>query len=127
MKKRTALVSLIVVVALLVAGAVWAKKYYDARYVGHDYYTVVPLDEPVAVNDLYDREGKVVGSGYSYDLVGYDAAGQRRTLSFEEHADTLEGLYAPGTYLRVNASSQIVLGVAVVDKAQIPPEILDKL
>lgn len=125
--KRSILITLIAVIMIGVAGALWVKNYYDSRYVGQDYYTVVPADEPVALGDLLDSEGNPADTGYSYELVGYDTDLNRRVLEFDMRADSDDGLYQPGTYLKVSASKQIVLNEAVINESEVPTEILEKL
>lgn len=125
--KRSLIIGLIAVVVIGVAGALWAKNYYDSRYVGHDFYTVVPADEPVALGDLLDADGNPADTGYPYSLVGYDNDLNRRVLEFDKRADSDDGLYQPGTYLKVSASKQIVLNEAVVNESEVPAEILEKL
>ncbi len=125
--KRSILITLIAVIMIGVAGALWVKNYYDSRYVGQDYYTVVPADEPVALGDLLDSEGNPADTGYSYELVGYDTDLNRRVLEFDKRADSNDGLYQPGTYLKVSASKQIVLNEAVINESEVPTEILEKL
>ncbi|NLH71091.1 MAG: DUF1093 domain-containing protein [Brooklawnia sp.] len=127
MKKQSVIVAVIVIALLVLAGVVWAKQYYDSRYIGQDYYTVVPLDEPVAVTDLLDSSGNPVDKGYAYKLVGFDTDLNRRVLEFDKRSTTLDGLYQPGTYLRVSASAQIVLNETVIQRSDVPPQILEKL
>ena len=78
------------------------------RYVWHDFYTVVPADEPVEVGDLLDAQGKPADTGYSLLLVGYDTD-STGACSSSTSAPSADDLFQPGTYLRVSASGQIVL------------------
>ena len=125
--KRSIIIGLVAIVVIGVAGALWAKKYYDSRYVGHDYSTAVPADEPVEVGDLLDAQGKPADTGYSYSLVGYDTDLNRRVLEFDKRAESADDLIQPGTYLRVSASEQIVLNEAIIDESEVPAQILEKL
>jgi len=109
---------------LLVAVTFWAKKYYDARYALEDhYYTVVPLDYDLTPgrNDFNDRITE-------YVLTCYNADGNARELDFEINIDAHNAdLYPPGTFLRVSASRQIVLGRRAVDESDVPEKALEKI
>ena len=77
----------VVVVAVVGFFVVMGKQYFDNRYAGSMYYTQVPVDEPVAVGDLFDMNGNVADEGYSYTLVGYNDEGEEQLLEFDVRTD----------------------------------------
>lgn len=116
----------VAIVILLAAGglAFVAKNYYDARYTGATYYARVPVDANIEVQDILDAQGKPVDKGYDYSLTGYDEKGQQLPLDFTVRADTVDGLYQPGTYVRAQANPSIVVFQEPIAESQVPPEVL---
>jgi uncharacterized protein YxeA len=117
----------IVVVAIVAAGAVWAKNYYDNRYVSQSYYAQVPADESMTLQGLKDSDGKVVDKGHTYNLTAYDKNGTARKLEVTVRTSKKSELYQPGTYLKIEASKQIVTGQAVIHESDIPSAAFAKI
>ena len=123
-RKTGRLIVLIVAAAAVILVILIFKQYYDSRYVLDDYYyTVVPQD--------YDITPYIDGQGdrvTDYDLTCYNAGGEARELSFavliDAHKDIL---YPPGTFIRVSASKQLVIGRRAVDVSSIPEKALDMI
>ena len=129
-KRKTVLWASLAVLAVLVVGvAVWGKQYYEDRYVGSDYYTVVPAGFDMSPVPLLNKDGKEAATGVNYELTAYNAQGEARPVSFTVY-DPESGFSRgeiqpqPGTYLRVSASKQLVVGWGVVDASEIPAEVL---
>ena len=124
MKKK---VIILTVVLLVVAGAFWAKGYYNDRYVVSDcYYTQVPEEEVNEDSWLVDKDGARQAEGKSYELMGYNEQGEQREVYFTK-SGSAEDYYAPGTYIKVNTSKTIVLDVQVVDASSIPQPAMEKI
>ena len=112
---------------LVIAGAFWAKGYYQDRYVASAfYYTQIPEDEENADSWLVDADGVKQEKGKAYDLIGYNEAGDAREVHFKK-SGSAKDYYAPGAYIKVSASKTIVVGVEVVDAAQVPQEALSQI
>lgn len=132
-KKKTTLGVVIAAVAILIlVVAVLGRQYYQDRYVPSDYYTMIPLDYDVVPEPLYSSNGELMGPGKEYTLTVYSVDGEYREVSFNVYAPG-SGLAAerelpqPGEYLLVKASKTIVTNWDVVDKSQVPEEILKKI
>ena len=126
MKKRKAgrWVALALAVAAATVIVLFFKQYYDARYVLDDYYyTVVPLDYDIT--PYWDSQGDRVTD---YKLECYNADGEARMLSFSVLIDAHKSdLYPPGTYMRVGASKQLVIGRRAVDEGSVPEKALEMI
>ena len=124
-KKREKLLWIALAAVILVATpvVVVGKRYYDARYVLDDYYyTVVPTDYDIT--PYTDQGGRLT----QYDLMCYNADGESRELSFTVLIDTHKSdLYPPGTFIRVSASKQLVIGRRAVDVNDVPEKALDRI
>ena len=126
MKKRRTLI-LIIIAILIVALVIVTKQYYDKRYVGVDYYTMVPQDYNMTPETIYDMSGKQdLGKGMNYTLTAYDDQGKAKTVKFTV-MEGGSGMPQPGTYLQVNASSEIVLKWNITDQSNIPEKALEKI
>lgn len=124
MKKK---IMLLVTITIIVAGAFWAKGYYNDRYVVSDsFYTQIPLDEVNEDSWLVDKEGVKQTKGKSYNLIGYNEAGKEREVSFTQNGSA-EDYYAPGTYMKLNTSKTLVVGFEVIDKSAIPQAAFKKI
>lgn len=124
MKKKAAVM---IVLILIVCGAFWAKGYYNDRYVVSDsFYTQIPLDEVNEDSWLVDADGVQQEKGKEYDLIGYNQEGEEREVSFQKRG-TAEDYYAPGTYIKVNTSKTLVVGIEVVEESSVPGAALDKI
>jgi len=127
-KKKTGLwITLVVIVLIIAAGAVWAKGYYEDHYVGSDYYTMVPMDEDLTPQPLYDRNGKVMETGKIFVLTGYNDQGVAKELEFTVRGDSPSDFPGRGTYLKVISSKYLVNGWSVVDKAEVPAAALAQI
>lgn len=119
--------TIIVVIILIVCGAFWTKGYYNDRYVVSDsFYTQIPLDEVNEDSWLLDADGVQQEKGKEYDLIGYNQEGEGREVSFKK-SGTAEDYYAPGTYIKVNTSKTLVVGIEVVEERNVPDTALDKI
>ncbi|MDR2487693.1 MAG: YxeA family protein [Clostridiales Family XIII bacterium] len=132
-KKRTPLVIvLVVVVALAAVLFVLGRQYYNDRYVGTDYYTMVPLDFDATPVPMYADDGEQMGMGKEYTLTVYNEAGESREVSFNVYAPG-SGLAAerelplPGAFLRVKASKTIVTNWNTVGKDSVPAKVLERI
>ena len=124
MKKKLMILAVAVV---LVAGAFWAKNYYNDRYVISDsYYTQIPEDEINEDSWLVDSDGVQQAKGKEYTLMGYNDQGKERKVSFTK-TGTAEDYYAPGTYIKVDTSETLVIGLKVVDEESVPQAAREKI
>lgn len=126
-KKTVVWIVVAVLVVAVVGGAVWAKQYYQDRYVGSDYYTVVPMNFDLTPETLYDRNGKAMEMGKNFTLMAYDDQGQPRQVDFTVKGDEPSDYPQPGTYLKVSASKQIVVGWDVIDESSVPAKALEQI
>jgi len=125
--RNIVIISVAAVAALIIAGAVWFKQYYDNTYVVDDYYyTVVPLDYDYTPEVSYDSNGHPRGYEKEYTLTCYNADGNERELSFRVLLDFQE-LYPPGTYVRVSVSKTTVLQQNALAEADVPGAALEKI
>jgi uncharacterized protein (TIGR01655 family) len=117
----------IIIVLVAIAGlAILGKQYYDSRYVGKDYYAMVPLDYNAAPETLYSDIGEDVGQGKRYKLTVYNDKGEAKAVEWNVHVDEAD-LPQPGTFLLVKSSEQIVTGWSVIDEKQVPAGALEKI
>ena len=131
-KKPIFWIILAFVAVLIISIAIFGKRYYDNRYVGTDYYTMVPLDydmTPVAVKNM---DGKEIGTGIKYILTAYNEQGEAKTIKFTVYDPDSDISFGekqpqPGTYLFVSASKQIVLYWRVTEETNIPKMALEKI
>ena len=118
---------ILIAVAIIVGGALWAKGYYNNRYVASEtYYTQVPTDEVNKDSWLLDSEGKKQAKGKEYNLIGYDKEGNKRDFNFAK-SGTAKDYYAPGAYIKISASKTISLGESTVNKEDVPAKALEKI
>lgn len=126
-KKTKKGIVIAVVVLLVVAGAFWAKGYYNDRYVASSfYYTQIPEDEVNEDSWLVDADSVKQEKGKAYDLIGYDENGGTKEVYFKK-SGSAEDYYAPGTYIKVSASKTITVGVEVVDETDLPQKALNQI
>lgn len=126
-KKTKKGIVIAVVVLLVVAGAFWAKGYYNDRYVASSfYYTQIPEDEVNEESWLVDADGVKQEKGKAYDLIGYDENGGTKEVYFKK-SGSAKDYYAPGTYIKVSASKTITVGVEVVDETDVPQKALNQI
>ena len=124
MKKK---IIILVTVLLVVAGAFWAKGYYNDRYVVSDCcYTQIPEDEVNEDSWLLDKDGVKQAKGKAYTLTGYNEQGEPCEVYFTR-SGSAEDYYAPGTYIKVSMSKTITLGAAVVEESAVPQTALEKI
>ena len=125
MKKKKLLI--LAAVIFLVAGAFWAKNYYNDRYVISDcYYTQIPEDEVNEDSWLVDSDGVKQVKGKEYNLIGYNGQGEQREVYFTKNGSA-EDYYAPGTYIKVDTSKTLVIGLEIVDESSVPQAALEKI
>lgn len=127
MKKGMKIAIVVVILAIIVAGAFWAKGYYNKRYVLADsYYTQIPLDEVNEDSVLLDDNGQEAADGKQYSLVGYNEAGEKRNVSFFARGKA-EDYYAPGTYIKVDVSETLEIGESIVEESEVPEKALAQI
>jgi len=120
MKTGMKILFIVVIVALLGVGVFWAKTYYNDRYIGSAYYTVVPSTQNTTIETLYSNDGKAVDKGRTYAVTAYNEKGEMRVLKFEVVTKNPKELLQPGTFLEITASKQIVIKQKTISKADIP-------
>jgi len=119
------------VLAVLGIGlALWGRGYYNARYVGTDFYAQIPAAAVLTPVEERDMAGNIVEVDgqprmiINYIVTAFNDAGERRELEFTARADN-PNRPQPGDYLRLNASNQLVLNQAVVPQTAVPAHVLD--
>ena len=122
----------VVVIVLLVVVAIWGKQYYENRYVGTDYYAMIPIDFDLTPEPLYSMSGEEIGIGKSFKLIAFNEQGEPKTVEFTVHSSessTYRGERMPkhGDFLLVNASKQIVVGWNIIDESKVPAGALGKI
>lgn len=127
MKKIVLLIVSVAVVIGLAVAVLWGRNYYQDRYVGNDYYAMVPQDFDLTPEPLYDNQGVAQDVGKSYRLTAYDDQGEPKVVEFEVYGEDSANYPQPGEYLSVSASRQIVLGQEVIPESAVPEEALQKL
>ena len=126
-KKTKKGIVIAVAVLLIVAGAFWAKGYYNDRYVASNfYYTQIPADEVNADSWLVDADGVKQEKGKEYALIGYDENGEAKEVYFKK-SGSAEDYYAPGTYIKVSTSKTITVGVEAVNETDVPQKALNQI
>ena len=124
MKKK---IMIIVAAFLVIAGAFWAKGYYNDRYIVSEvYYTQIPEDEVNEDSWLVDSDGVKQEEGKEYKLMGYDENGNEKEVYFSIRG-TSENYYAPETYIEVKSSKTIILEHAVVNESEVPQKALEQI
>lgn len=120
-------ISIIAIIGIIICGAFWAKDYYNSRYVISDsFYTQIPLDEKNEDSWLKDSNGVQQEKGKEYNLLGYNKNGDERSVHFIKKG-TSKDYYEPGTYIKVDVSKTLEIGVSTVEKNDVPKKALDKL
>jgi len=112
-----------VAAAFIIIVVLWGKRYYEDRYVGRDYFTIVPHDFDATPETMYGMNGNEVGYGKTYKLTAYNERGESKEIEFNVYADR-NNFPQPGDFLIVKASKQIVVGWNITDKNEIPESAL---
>jgi uncharacterized protein (TIGR01655 family) len=125
-------VAVLVAAILIIAVAIAGRRYYQNRYVGSEYYTMIPADYDVSPETIYGADGVDMGLGKEYTLRAYDEAGQAKDVSFNVYAPggtiaSSAELPKPGEFLKLNASRDLVLNWHVIDESQVPATALSKI
>jgi len=129
MKKKMLLwTALAVGTALLMLVAVWGQ-YYTDRYVGADYYAMVPLDYDMTSTPVKTMDGKEIGTAIEYRLTAYNEQGEAKSVVFRvEDPDSNIGRGEvqpqPGIYLWISASKQLVVRWRVIEESEVPAGVL---
>ncbi len=122
MKKNTLIITAIVMIVGLGFLGIKAKEYYDDRYVGTDYYAQLPADQDMTVEDIIDDNGKKQAEGRTYYVTAFNEDGEQRTLDFIVIGE--ENLLKPNTFLKLNASKQIVVQTTIINESEVPESVL---
>ena len=128
MNKKVKIIMIVLVVALVAFLAVMGKNYYQRRYVGTAYYGKVSADQstkPVMQYSSGDR--KEMGLGMDYEIKAYDEKGDERVARFDRYTENPKELLQPNEYVKFSLSKEIVLKHEVIDKSDVPQEVLAKL
>ena len=124
MRKKTVLWIILAVVAVVaVAGTIWGKNYYETRYVGTEFYAMVPLDFDITPEPI----GVEMDAGKAYELTAYNDKGEAKEVLFNIWGEDSTKYPQPGDFLLVNASEQIVLGQSVISESSVPDVALAKI
>jgi uncharacterized protein (TIGR01655 family) len=133
MKKKIILgVILGVGALLLIAVAIFGRQYYTDRYVGEDYYAMVPLDYDMTPAPVKNMDGKEVGSAIEYKLTAYNEQGVAKKVEFRVY-DPDSGISRgeeqpqPGAYLWISASKHLVVRWGAIDESEVPADLLPLL
>jgi len=132
-KKLVIIIIFIAAAVILVAAvAVWGKRYYEDRYVGEDYYAIVPLDYDMEPEPIYSMDGQEVGQGITYNLTAYNNQGEPKSVEFTVHDPESDGGRGeipplPGEYLWISASKQLVVRWKITDESDIPEKALEMI
>jgi len=124
-KKPVFWVIMAAVIALFAAAAL-GRQYYGARYVGTDYYAMVPPDYDMTPVAILNRDGRDTGeTGIRYSLTAYGMQGEAKSVSFTVYSPESgfsrgEVQPQPGTYLWISASRQLVVKWGATDESDIP-------
>ena len=113
-------------VVLIAAIAVWGRQYYQDRYVGTDYYAMIPLDYDVTPETIYSTNGADMGLGKRYILTAHNEQGEARTAEFTVFEDS-GNMPRPGAYLWISASKQIVVNWKIIYESDVPQKALEKI
>jgi len=122
----------VIIIAIVAVVAIWGRQYYEARYVGADYYTMIPLDYDLTPEPLYSMSGEEVGIGVNFNLTAYNEQGEAKIVKFTVNSPESAGyrgqtMPKQGDFLLVKASQQIVLGWNIIDEAGVPAGALNQL
>lgn len=121
------LIIFIVTIVIIVFGSIWAKGYYNNRYVASEtYYTQVPLNEDNKTSWLLDGDGAKQEKGKEYKLRGFDKNGREKEVSFTKKGSSSD-YFTPGTYIKVNSSKTLDLGVDIISESNVPQKSLDNI
>ncbi len=123
MKKIIKFILILGLIGLVALGVIKGKEYYENRYVGTSYYAMVPADESTEVEPIYDDSGDEMGKGRNYALKSYNGK-EERILEFTVYKDKPEELLQPGTFMKIEASKQIVTGEKIITREEVPENIL---
>lgn len=116
---------------LLVAGiaaGVWGHNYYNARYVGHDFWAQVPATQDVTPVERFSDSGEATGMyGVDYVLTAFNEAGDQRTLDFVSYGENSADMPQPGAFVWLSASDQIVVRQHVVPESEVPAAVREMI
>ena len=117
----------VAIAALIVTGVFFGKQYFDDRYAGTDYYTMVPPDYDMTPGTLRDMNGEETEPGKDFKLTAYDAKGEEKVVEFSVTGTDASKYPQRGAFLVVNASKQLVLKWSVIAENKIPEGALAKI
>ena len=124
LKKFIFVFVLIIVAELIATVVICGKQYYNDRYVGADYYAMVPLDYDMAPDTMYNMNGGVVGTGKWYRLTAYNEKGEAKEIEFKVMGEIGANHPQPGTILHVKASKQLVVGWNIIEERDTPENVI---
>ena len=112
--------------AFVILAAIWAKGYYENRYVGSDYYAMVPSGFDVTPEMLRSMSGEETDPGKEYVLEAFNERGDAKTVEFFVY-EGRRVFPQPGEYLYISASPQLVLSWKIIAEADVPAQALDHI
>jgi uncharacterized protein (TIGR01655 family) len=115
-----------VLVVIIAAAVVWGKGYYESRYVSTTYYAHIPANASIEPHAIYDDAGEYMCEGYEFTVNAVNEQGEQRQLEINIYDDDPPAP-APGSYLQVEASQQLVTGWKTIDQTAIPAAALSQL
>lgn len=109
-----------------IAATVWGRNYYQARYVGSDYWAQVPADQNMTLVQQRNSAGEPVpGYQVRYRLTAFNEAGDQRTLEFDSRGDDVSAMPQPGDFVWISASKQLVVRQRVVPQSEVAANVLN--
>ena len=104
-----------------------AVKRYEKKFDNASLDSLIVTEDEINEDSwLVDSDGVQQAKGKEYTLMGYNDQGKEREVYFTK-TGSAEEYYAPGTYIRVDASRTLVVGLEVVDEASVPQAALEKI
>ena len=120
-------IAMVVMAGLFVTLAIWGKQYYQDRYVGSDYYTMVPYDYDLTPVMRHTMKGDEAGLGLVMVLTAYNEQGESKTVRISLYGDTPDAFPHHGTYLWVSASKTLVVNWKGIDQSDVPATVLEMI
>jgi len=122
------IISISVLTVFLVGVSLLGYRYYQNRYVSHDFYALVPEDFDMTPRERRNMQGMGIGEfAVYYQLPAVNEAGERRVAEFDI-IDQSPNLPQPGDYVRIQLSnSGLSNGEQIVRADEVPSNVREAL